>query len=62
MINYFIDKFIKKCKVLSDPDKISNNADIVKNANETLTEDLIKKKLRTNKIFLPFKSPKLKLW
>ncbi|XP_015369170.1 PREDICTED: uncharacterized protein LOC107165455 [Diuraphis noxia] len=56
------DQFIKKCKVLSDCDKNSNNADIVENSNETLTEDLIKKKLSTNKITLPFKSPKLKLW
>ncbi|XP_060860952.1 SET and MYND domain-containing protein 4-like isoform X1 [Metopolophium dirhodum] len=56
------DQFIKKCKVLSDCDNSnSNDEDIVKNADETLTEDLIKKKLDTNKITLPFRSPKIEL-
>jgi len=40
---------------------------IVKNSIEFIqptmhTEDLIKKTLEKNKIILPFKSPKLKLW
>ncbi|KAL4132470.1 hypothetical protein QTP88_009613 [Uroleucon formosanum] len=56
------DQFIKKYKVLSDCDKNnSNNVDIVKNADETLTEDLIKERLNTNKINLPFRSPKMEL-
>jgi len=40
----------------------SNNEDIVKNINEMLTEDLIKKTLDKNEIILPFKSSKLQLW
>ncbi|CAH1725534.1 SET and MYND domain-containing protein 4-like [Aphis gossypii] len=56
------DKFIKKCKILLDYDKNdSNNKDIVKNINEMLTEDLIKKTLDKNEITLPFKSSKLQL-
>jgi len=53
---------------LSDYDKHDpTNTGTVKNSIEfiqptMLTEDLIKKTLETNKIILPFKSPKLKLW
>lgn len=57
------DQFIKKCKILLDYDKNdSNNVDIVKNTDEMLTEDLIKKTLDKNEITLPFKSSKLQLW
>lgn len=53
----FLEQFIEKCKVLSFYD---NDDEIV--LPTKLTEDLIKKTLEKNKITLPYKSPKLKLW
>lgn len=67
LILIYLDQFVKKCKILSDYE--TNNSIKIENKNvnepsETLicTEDVIKRILEKNKIILPFKSPKLKLW
>lgn len=70
IVNYFdIAQFVKACLLLSK--NIKNDSlieETVKDIDENikskliLTEDNIKKYLEINKIILPFKSPKIKLW
>lgn len=70
IVNYFdIAQFVKACSLLSK--NIKNDSlieETVKDIDENikskliLTEDNIKKYLEINKIILPFKSPKIKLW